>query len=133
LELRQLSELIMENESLYNILIKISGSSISIVWGTSEGTDENRGPLQKQKMELSVTRIFHKVLNKGKKELREIFEKNDFEVLGNVLFKILMAEEQQPVRNFFFDRLVVTTRDKRARCRIVLEFEDDALDFAALP
>jgi hypothetical protein len=84
-------------------------------------------------MELSVTRIFHKVLNKGKKELREIFEKNDFEVLGNVLFKILMAEEQQPVRNFFFDRLVVTTRDKRARCRIVLEFEDDALDFAALP
>lgn len=120
----------MENELLYGIRIKISGNSISIIWG-GDTPDLNSGMLRKQTMELSVTRIFHKVLNKGKKELREIFEKNDFEILGNMLFNILLTE--QPVRNFLYDRLVLTTRNGRARCRILLEFDANALDLASLP
>jgi len=122
----------MSTEKLYAIKIKVAENGISIIWG-GDSPDLKPGELKKDqmKLELSVTRIFHKVLNKGKKELLEIFEKNDFEVLGGMLFKILWSEPS--VRSFLYGRLALITRDRQARCRILIEFDRNAYDLAALP
>ena len=122
----------MSTEKLYAIKIKVEENGIAIIWG-GDSPDLKPGHLKKDqmKLELSVTRIFHKVLNRGKKELLEIFEKNDFEVLGDMLFKILWSEEA--VKSFLYGRLVMITRDRQARCRILIEFDRNAYDLAALP
>ncbi len=122
----------MTSEKLYAIKIKVAENGIAIIWG-GDSPDLKPGKLEKDhmKLELSVTRIFHKVLNRGKKELLEIFEKNDFEVLGDMLFKILWSEEA--VKSFLYGRLVMITRDRQARCRILIEFDRNAYDLAALP
>ena len=121
------------NEKMYGIKIEVTANSIAIIWGGELPKSTPPGSLNKDtmKLELSVTRIFHKVLNKGKKELLEIFEKNDFEVLGNMLFKILCNEEA--VRTFLYERLALISRDTTARCRIFLEFDQNAYDLASLP
>ncbi|HEX5169060.1 MAG TPA: CHAT domain-containing protein [Cyclobacteriaceae bacterium] len=122
----------MSAEKIYAIKIKVAENGISIIWG-GDAPDLKPGLLNKNsmKLELSVTRIFHKVLNRGKRELLEIFEKNDFEVLGNMLFKILLSEEA--VRSFLYGRLALITRDQQARCRMLIEFDPNAYDLAALP
>ncbi len=81
------------------------------------------------KLELSVARIFHKVLNKGR--LVEIFEKTDYELLGNMMYKILVRHEK--VKTFFLNILAEVIRDKESRCRVLLEFKEDIFELAALP
>src|SRR5215216_3571940 len=115
----------MSNEKIYAIKIKVTANSIAIIWG-GESPDLRPGGIDKNgmKLELSVTRIFHKVLNRGKKELLEIFEKKDFEVLGDMLFNILWKETA--VKEFLYERLAFVSRDSNARCRILLEFDQNA-------
>lgn len=122
----------MISEKLYAIKIKVAENSMTIIWG-GDDPELKPGVLKKDqmKLELSVTRIFHKVLNRGKKELLEIFEKNDFEVLGDMLFKILWSEPA--VKSFLYGRLVMIMRDQQAHCRIRIEFDENAYDLAALP
>lgn len=122
----------MSTEKLYAIKIKVAENSMAIIWG-GEDPESRSDKLKKDqmKLELSVTRIFHKVLNRGKKELLEIFEKNDFEVLGDMLFKILWSEPS--VKSFLYGRLVMIMRDHQAHCRIRIEFDQNAYDLAALP
>ena len=81
------------------------------------------------KLELSVARIFHKVLNKGR--LVEIFEKTDYELLGSMLYKILVRHEE--VKTFFLNILAEVIRDKESRCRVLLEFKENIYELAALP
>lgn len=66
-------------------------------------------------LELNVARIFHKVLNKAR--IIEIFEKKDYELLGQMLYKILTATEK--VRVFFINILAEVIRDKDTRCRFL--------------
>lgn len=116
------------SENVKFIKIKFSTDKIAII--KSDAQDKSANLLKEAiKLELSVSRIFHKVLNKGR--LTEIFEKNDFEVLGNVLYKIICSN--QDAREFFLNGLKVVIRDKDARCRIFLEFDEQARDLAALP
>lgn len=81
------------------------------------------------KLELSVARIFHKVLNKAR--IVEIFEKTDYELLGNMLYKILVSNEK--VKTFFLNILAEVIRIKESRCRVLLEFKEDIYELAALP
>ncbi|WP_373521636.1 CHAT domain-containing protein [Aquiflexum sp.] len=80
-------------------------------------------------LELNVARIFHKVLNKAR--IIEIFEKRDYELLGEMLYKILTATEK--VRIFFINILAEVIRDKDSRCLFFLEFLDNTNEFASLP
>ena len=80
-------------------------------------------------LELNVARIFHKVLNKAR--IIEIFEKKDYELLGQMLYKILTATEK--VRVFFVNILAEVIRDKDTRCRFFLEFLDNTYELASLP
>ncbi|MDF9799013.1 hypothetical protein OKW21_004276 [Catalinimonas alkaloidigena] len=82
------------------------------------------------RLELTIGRIFHKALNKTRVE--GIFEKNDFEFLGSILYKLLCLFDQQDARNFVYNELSVILRDD-TRGIIVLEFEKDAYDLAMLP
>lgn len=82
------------------------------------------------KLELTISRIFHKALNKARVE--GIFEKNDFEFLGSILFQILCLKDQQDARDFVYNELSVILRDE-SRGLIVLEFDNDASDLAMLP
>lgn len=114
--------------TIHFIKIKFSPGRISMY--KSDSTDRP-ADFQKDviKLELSVSRIFHKVLNKGR--LTEIFEKNDFEVLGNLLYKVICRNDD--LRDFFLNGLNMTLRDKDSRARIIFEFEEEVADLAALP
>jgi hypothetical protein len=68
-------------------------------------------------------------LNKAR--IIEIFEKKDYELLGEMLYKILTATEK--VRIFFVNILAEVIRDKESRCLFFLEFLDNTNEFASLP
>lgn len=80
-------------------------------------------------LELNVARIFHKVLNKAR--IIEIFEKKDYELLGEMLYKILTATDK--VRIFFVNILAEVIRDRDSRCLFFIEFLDNSNEFASLP
>lgn len=81
------------------------------------------------KLELSVARIFHKVLNKAR--IVEIFEKTDYELLGSMLYKILGIHDE--IKEFFINILAEIIRDPESRCRVLLEFKEDINELASLP
>jgi len=81
------------------------------------------------KLELTVAQIFHKVLNKAR--VVDIFKQDDYRVLGETLYKILMQDPE--VKKFFLPEFKSIHRDKQMRCQISLEFDSDTYKLAALP
>jgi len=81
------------------------------------------------KLELTVAQIFHKVLNKAR--VVDIFKQDDYKVLGETLYKILMQDPE--VKKFFLPEFKSIYRDKQMRCQISLEFDSDTYKLAALP
>jgi len=81
------------------------------------------------KLELTVAQIFHKVLNKAR--VVDIFKQDDYRVLGDTLYKILMQDPE--VKKFFLPEFKSIYRDKQMRCQISLEFDSDMYRLAALP
>ncbi|MBN8673479.1 MAG: CHAT domain-containing protein [Chitinophagales bacterium] len=94
--------------------------------GSPEDGNMNRDYI---KLELGIARIFHKVLNKHR--LANAFEKNDFEILGKTLYKILFFEEK--IRKFFLDELAETRENPGSHCRIYLQFKGLVGDISELP
>ncbi|MEW7291481.1 CHAT domain-containing protein [Aquimarina sp. 2304DJ70-9] len=94
----------------------------------SSATDLRQDGLE---LELTVSQIFHKALNRTRVE--GIFKKNDFEVLGKVLFKILCLVDIPEVKNFVYSDLSYILRSDEARCIIVLLFDKDTRNLAMLP
>ena len=79
--------------------------------------------------ELSVAKVFHKVLNKGRVE--EIFEKSDYEVLGKMLYEILTANSE--VKEFIEMLIDRSTKSGDIRYKFMLQFEGDTQDLEGLP
>jgi len=81
------------------------------------------------KLELSIAKIFHKVLNKFR--VVSAFEKNDYEILGKTLFKVLFFDPL--VKKFFLDELAEVRDSPDTYCRIYLHFKDLTGDIPELP
>lgn len=79
--------------------------------------------------ELSVAKVFHKVLNKGRVE--EIFEKSDYEVLGKMLYEILTANSE--VKDFIEMLIDRSTKLGDIRYKVMLQFDGDTHELAGLP
>ncbi|MCH9661006.1 MAG: CHAT domain-containing protein [Bacteroidetes bacterium] len=85
---------------------------------------------EKIKLELSISRIFHKALNKTRVE--GLFEKNDLETFGYILYKLLCLSD--PDVNSFVNREFKTIcRDSSYRGIIPLRFAEEAAYLAMLP
>jgi hypothetical protein len=109
--------------------INFTRDKITFIKSDTSSTPANLSP-DGIKLELTVGRIFHKALNKTRVE--GIFEKNDFEFLGGILFNLLCLREQQDARDFVYNELAMIFRDAN-RGLIVLEFDEEAADLAMLP
>jgi hypothetical protein len=83
------------------------------------------------RLELNVSRIFHKALNKTRVE--GIFEKNDFEFFGGILFNLLCLNSQQDARFFVYNEFNYVNRAPNLRGLIILEFQDDVNELSILP
>ncbi len=89
------------------------------------------------RVELGIAKIFHKVLNLIKTE-RDLFQKQDFELLGEMLAKILFGKinNQSDVRNYIMKEveqtLEINSASSQKICRIFLEF-DQKSGVAMLP
>ena len=114
--------------SVKEIRILVSSDKITIV--RSQGMPGN-GNWRKDyiKLEMSIARIFHKVLNKYR--LTSAFEKNDYEILGKMLFKILMMDDE--AKNFFLSRVKEIREDPQTHCRIYLRFDGNVKELDTLP
>jgi hypothetical protein len=88
------------------------------------------------RVELGIAKVFHKVLNLIKTE-RDLFQKEDFELLGEMLSKILFGKiNNSDFRNYIMkdveQSLEISNVSSRKICRIYLEF-DQKSGVAMLP
>ncbi|MBW8330773.1 MAG: CHAT domain-containing protein [Prolixibacteraceae bacterium] len=89
------------------------------------------------RVELGIAKVFHKVLNLIKTE-RELFQKEDFELLGEMLSKIMFGRinNNDDIRNFIMkiveQSLEINNSSSKTICRIYLEF-DQKSGVAMLP
>lgn len=89
------------------------------------------------RIELGITRVFHKVLNLIKSE-PDLFQKEDFELLGEMLAKILFGKKNDTknFRNYIMKDVEFLLDQKNQGgnkiCRIYLEFDYDS-EVAELP
>jgi len=81
------------------------------------------------KLELGIAKIFHKMLNKYR--LTSAFDKNDYEILGKTLFKVLFFEPS--IQKFFLDELAEVKESPNTYCRIYLHFRGLTNDIPELP
>ena len=119
----------MADEQQQLIRIRFSRDQLTV----TKISDAKPKPFERKeglvKLELTVAQIFHKVLNKAR--VVDIFKKDDYKVLGETLYKILMQDPE--VKKFFLPEFKTIYRDKQMRCRISLEFDSDTYKLAALP
>lgn len=122
--------------TLYNTRIKIYNDSITYRVETTGG-DPSPFPREKLKFHFSFALIFHRVLNAYRLAQAEIFESDDFKILGETLGRILFSSNEDSamhkdilrLQNVFRDAYI----DPDGRCRIYLEFSKDAGTVAMLP
>ncbi|MGB4850359.1 MAG: CHAT domain-containing protein [Saprospiraceae bacterium] len=111
------------------IRIKVSHDKITFIRdNNSKDSDFKKDAF---KLELSVARIFHRVLNAYRLSRDIIFEKTDYEILGKSLFKMLIDYDE--AKSFLFPVIADVLRNPDQRCRIYLEFSSSADDLATLP
>lgn len=113
----------------YFIKFAIDDESVRIIKSTDWQNPKNGAVIRDTvKMEMSVARVFHRALNRGR--LTNIFEKKDYELLGSVLYKILMSDNN--VRQFITPEITDTIYNPERRCQISLEFTG-VPELASLP
>lgn len=100
-------------------------------------TDDDDTKANNIRVELGIAKVFHKVLNLIKTE-RELFQKEDFELLGEMLSKIMFGRinNNDDIRNFIMkiveQSLEINNLSSKTICRIYLEF-DQKSNVAMLP
>lgn len=98
--------------------------------------DDNDSSSNNIRVELGIAKVFHKVLNLIKTESR-LFQKEDFELLGEMLARILFGKvNQMDIRNYVMtevEQILEISNPAATRiCRIFLEF-DEKSGVAMLP
>lgn len=77
------------------------------------------------RIELEIAKVFHKVLNLIKAD-QDLFQKQDFELLGEMLSKILFGKGTRDFRKTFMTEILQTLETGTSAdrcCRIYLEFD----------
>lgn len=111
------------------IVFKIENTAIN-----SSNMITNVYDLNKLHMEIRVSRIFQKVMNIRSTIVKspiEIFDKDDFATLGDMLSKLLF--EQEMLRETFANTTKFVNDTMGIRCRIFLEFDKNVREMAELP
>src|SRR5436190_4038567 len=108
------------------IIVQPDKIAITRSVGSPETGNMNREVI---KLELSIAKIFHKLLNKFR--VVSAFEKNDSEILGKTLFKLLFID--QLVSKFFLDEIIEVRDSPDTYCRIYLRFKELTGDIPELP
>lgn len=126
-----------------NIKINIEQGGICI---TKDEVQETRSPFEIDdddtkanniRVELGIAKVFHKVLNLIKTD-SELFQKEDFELLGEMLSKILFGrfnnieDSRNLIMKFVEELLEINNSSSKKICRIFLEF-DQKSGVAMLP
>jgi hypothetical protein len=99
--------------------------------------DDNDSAANNIRVELGIAKVFHKVLNLIRNE-RDLFQKEDFELLGEMLSKILFGKNnnKDDFRNYIMkdveQTLEISNPLNKKICRIFLEF-DQKSGVAMLP
>lgn len=119
-----------------NIELTICLGSTSILYEYSQNDGEPKpysGDLVEKtiRIELQVARTFHKILGFLKTE-KDLFQKEDYELLGEMLRKILFGKTLGEMLLEDNIRNQLENAKGKAKCRIYLEFEKNS-DLAILP
>lgn len=131
-----------------NIKIYVENNKISLKIEASSNADAplpvipNNYNLEKLHLQIRVSKIFQKVLNIRRTMVKseiEIFDREDFVILGNMLSNLLtLSKDEENGKNIlmeFFDmyyKEVIETPDQ-SRIRLFLEFDKNARELAELP
>ncbi len=130
-------------ENYINMKINIEQGGINITIGEIRAPrslfeiDDDDTNANNIRVELGIAKVFHKVLNLIKIE-RELFQKEDFELLGEMLSRILFGRNNNSDDGRFFplrtveDSLDLKNNKSNTVCRVFLEF-DQKSGVAMLP
>ncbi|NIJ55436.1 CHAT domain-containing protein [Dyadobacter arcticus] len=135
----------MAENNFVNLRISIGKEKITFIDKLLSANDvsfnlddnsENTPIAKNIRIELGIAKVFHKVLNLIKAE-RDLFQKQDFEFLGEMLARILFGKpNDKDIRDYFLKvaetDLEISRRDATKICRIFLEF-DEKSGMAMLP
>lgn len=133
----------MSKGNCINIKINIEQKGISFTKDELQAppslfeTDDDDTAANNIRVELGIAKVFHKVLNLIKTE-RDLFQKEDFELLGEMLSKILFGKTNniKDFRNYIMkdveQSLEINNASSQKTCRIFLEF-DEKSGVAMLP
>jgi hypothetical protein len=126
----------MPSENSINIQISIDGNNLVFDQDNDPGkvpfdTGENDADGNNVRIELGIAKIFHKVLNFIKTD-PELFQRQDFELLGEMLSKIIFGKKGD-LRGVSMRKTYQTLRSGVSKnCRLILSF-DDKSGMANLP
>jgi len=99
----------------------------------SEKTEDPESQVTNIWVELKTAKVFHKVLNLIKSD-DNLFQDEDFELLGEILNKILFGKRAGDVRNLVVKNMVTELKDKNTLYRIFLDCTPETdLNMMALP
>lgn len=94
-------------------------------------TEDDDSDDQNVRIELGIAKVFHKVLNFIKTD-SDLFQKQDFELLGEMLAKIIFGKQGDPRGGFMIDTLHFIRAGVAKNCRIILSFDGNS-NLANLP
>jgi hypothetical protein len=113
----------MPNNDKYDLSVTIKGENIFFEVSTlnpGRGTDDELG-LDTLRIEMTTARIFHKLINYISED-KELFEKDDFKLLGEILGKIIFRGK---MAQFILGNLFPKEQDPPDRVRIYLEIDNN--------
>src|SRR6266496_4359334 len=120
----------MASKDKYDLSVSIKGEEIFFELSTlnpGNESDDKLG-LDTMRVEMTIAKIFHKLINYLNVE-KDLFEKEDFKLLGEILGKIIFSRKiGQMVVNFLFPK----EKNPPECLRIYLEINDNS-QLAELP
>lgn len=111
-----------------NTQVLVVGFERDHIWFWRQKPSNLRSDLNQDnlKLELTVSRVFHKAINKTR--TMDIFERNEFEFLGNILFNLICLQNSKAdhVNEIIYRELAMILMDKSVRGIVALCFSQDA-------
>lgn len=125
-------------ENINNLQVSIEKSKIVFIRNSYGGdaefdtANDDVNP-RNIRIELEIAKVFHKVLNLIKTD-PDLFQREDFELLGEMLSKIIFGKGNRDFRQAFMTEVVQSVKvpNTDRSCRFYLEFYDHS-DMANLP
>ena len=121
------------NSNITNVIINIEKGKICFTVGERKTPEisldtEGESGANNIRVELGIAKVFHKALNLLKAE-KDLFQKEDFEFLGEMLSKILFGKKEewrQVLMSFTEQSIEINNENSNRVCRIFLEFDQQS-------